>query len=56
MKKEFNNKILFVFVHGYQGSPQDLRLLKNNFSILFPEALFYMAELPDTNESISIMG
>lgn len=31
---------LFVLVHGFQGNSFDMRLLKNHFSLLHPEALF----------------
>ena len=39
---EFNYKgvHLFVMVHGFQGNSCDMRLLKNNIAMLFPEAMF----------------
>lgn len=39
---EFNYRgvHLFVLVHGFQGNSSDMRLLKNNIAIQFPEALF----------------
>lgn len=27
-------------VHGFQGNANDMRLLKNNIALLFPEAMF----------------
>ena len=39
---EYNYKgvHLFVMVHGFQGNACDMRLLKNNIALLFPEAMF----------------
>jgi len=39
---EYNYKgvHLFVMVHGFQGNACDMRLLRNNIAMLFPEAMF----------------
>ncbi|CDW80262.1 serine [Stylonychia lemnae] len=39
---EYNYKgvHLFVMVHGFQGNACDMRLLRNNIALLFPEAMF----------------
>ena len=31
---------LFVLVHGLQGNSCDMRLLKNNLSVMHPDAIF----------------
>ena len=31
---------LFVLVHGFQGNACDMRLLKNNLSLMHPDAIF----------------
>lgn len=31
---------LFVLVHGWQGNSFDMRLMKNNLALLFPDAIF----------------
>lgn len=31
---------LFVMCHGFQGNSCDMRLLKNNIALLYPEAMF----------------
>jgi len=31
---------LFVLVHGFQGNSCDMRLLKNNLSVMHPDAIF----------------
>lgn len=41
-QNEYNYKgvHLFIMVHGFQGNACDMRLLKNNIALLFPEAMF----------------
>jgi hypothetical protein len=34
---------LFVMVHGFQGNSNDMRLLKNNIALLFPEVMFLLS-------------
>ena len=49
---------LFVMVHGFQGNSYDMRLLKNNISLLHPEALFLSSQTneTDTEGDITEMG
>mmetsp|Transcript_8574 Transcript_8574/g.13243 ORF Transcript_8574/g.13243 Transcript_8574/m.13243 type:complete len:246 (+) Transcript_8574:1349-2086(+) len=35
---------LFVLQHGFQGNSIDMRLLKNNLSILHPDGIFYSCQ------------
>lgn len=35
---------LFVFVHGLQGTNQDMKLLKNQISLVFPEGVFLLSK------------
>jgi len=39
-KGYYNGIHLFVLCHGFQGNSFDMRLLRNNLSLLYPEALF----------------
>jgi hypothetical protein len=36
----FSGVHLFVLVHGFQGNSCDMRLLKNNLSLMHPDAIF----------------
>jgi triacylglycerol esterase/lipase EstA (alpha/beta hydrolase family) len=49
---------VIVLVHGFQGSSFDMRLLKNNMSLLHPEAMFLCsnANQGKTEEDIFEMG
>lgn len=38
--KSYRGVHLFVLVHGWQGNSFDMRLMKNNLALLFPEAIF----------------
>mmetsp|Transcript_110309 Transcript_110309/g.172498 ORF Transcript_110309/g.172498 Transcript_110309/m.172498 type:complete len:752 (-) Transcript_110309:227-2482(-) len=38
--KTYRGVHLFVLVHGWQGNSFDMRLMKNNLALLFPEAIF----------------
>jgi hypothetical protein len=40
---------LFVLVHGFQGNSFDMRLLKNNLSLLHPEALILCSNSNEEN-------
>jgi len=57
---EFNYKgvHLFVMVHGFQGNSCDMRLLKNNIALLFPEAMFLCSTMNEehTEGDIGEMG
>eukprot|EP01017_Pseudomicrothorax_dubius_P026621 TRINITY_DN298_c0_g1_i1.p1 TRINITY_DN298_c0_g1~~TRINITY_DN298_c0_g1_i1.p1 ORF type:complete len:775 (-),score=142.76 TRINITY_DN298_c0_g1_i1:117-2441(-) len=49
---------LVVFVHGFQGTSWDLRLLKNNLALIFPELLFLCSSANEdhTHGDIGDMG
>jgi pimeloyl-ACP methyl ester carboxylesterase len=49
---------LFILVHGFQGNSFDMRLLKNNLSLLYPEALFLCSNANEetTEGDINEMG
>ena len=49
---------LFILVHGYKGSSFDLRLVRNNLMILFPDALFVLSDSNenDTENDLAMMG
>ena len=34
---------LWVLVHGYQGNSQDMKMIKNNIAMVFPEVMFLMS-------------
>jgi hypothetical protein len=38
--KKYRGVHLFVLVHGWQGNSFDMRLMKNNLALLFPDAIF----------------
>lgn len=39
----FRGVHLFVLVHGFQGNSCDMRLLKNNLSLMHPDAIFLVS-------------
>jgi len=49
---------VFVLVHGFQGQAFDMRLVKNNISLLFPRAMYLCstANEKDTEADIDEMG
>ena len=49
---------LFVLIHGFQGNSFDMRLLRNNLSLMHPEALFLCScsNEQSTEGDISGMG
>jgi len=49
---------LIVLVHGFQGNSYDMKVMKNNLSILHPEALFLCSNSNEnkTEEDIDSMG
>lgn len=49
---------LFVLVHGFQGNSFDMRLMKNNIALLYPEAVFLCstANEDNTDGDFSEMG
>ena len=40
---------MVVFVHGFQGSSTDMKVLKNYFSLLHPEAVFLLSDANHNN-------
>lgn len=49
---------LWVLVHGYQGNCQDMKMIKNNIALAFPEIMFLMstANEDQTEGDIGEMG
>ena len=54
----YNGVHLFVLVHGFQGSSNDMRVIKNNISMVYPDSLFLSSSTneEDTECSIRNMG
>jgi hypothetical protein len=38
---------LFIFSHGFQGNSYDMKMLKNNLKIFYPNGYFF---IPKANE------
>jgi pimeloyl-ACP methyl ester carboxylesterase len=55
---EYQGIHLFVMVHGFQGNSNDMRLLKNNIALLFPEVMFLCSSANEehTEGDIQQMG
>eukprot|EP00357_Protocruzia_adherens_P011452 CAMPEP_0115014822 /NCGR_PEP_ID=MMETSP0216-20121206/26337_1 /TAXON_ID=223996 /ORGANISM="Protocruzia adherens, Strain Boccale" /LENGTH=844 /DNA_ID=CAMNT_0002384695 /DNA_START=9 /DNA_END=2543 /DNA_ORIENTATION=- len=49
-KKDYDGIHLFILVHGFQGNPFDMRLIKNNISTLYPDSVFMCAS---SNEGLT---
>lgn len=47
--KRYRGVHLFVLVHGWQGNSFDMRLMKNNLALLFPDAIFLCATSNEDN-------
>jgi len=47
--KGYRGVHLFVLVHGFQGNSYDMRLMKNNLALLFPEAIFLCSNSNEDN-------
>jgi len=45
---------LIVLVHGFQGNSEDLRLFRNNISLLFPTAIFLNSSSNEENTNANI--
>merc|ERR1712110_678605 len=56
--KDFRGIHLFVMVHGFQGNSFDMRLIKNNVALLYPDAIFLCSTSNEENTEgdISDMG
>jgi len=42
-------------VHGFQGNSNDMRLLKNNIALLFPESMFLCSSANEEHTEGDIM-
>lgn len=47
--KEYRGVHLFVLVHGFQGNSFDMRLMKNNLALLYPDAIFLCSTSNEDN-------
>jgi len=47
--KEYRGVHLFVLVHGFQGNSFDMRLMKNNIALLYPDAIFLCSNSNEAN-------
>ncbi|CAE7775115.1 fam135b [Symbiodinium sp. CCMP2456] len=60
--KQYRGVHLFVLCHGFQGNSFDMRLMKNNIALLYPDAIFLCSQSnedcnPDNTEGdFSEMG
>jgi len=47
--KQYRGVHLFVLVHGFQGNSFDMRLMKNNIALLYPDAIFLCSNSNEDN-------
>jgi hypothetical protein len=47
--KTYRGVHLFVLVHGFQGNSFDMRLMKNNLSLVYPDAVFMVSSSNEDN-------
>lgn len=47
--RQYRGLHLFVLVHGFQGNSFDMRLMKNNLALIFPDAIFLMSNVNEDN-------
>lgn len=47
--KRYRGVHLFVLVHGFQGNSFDMRLMKNNIALQFPDAVFLSSSCNEDN-------
>merc|ERR550525_1192161 len=47
--KAYRGVHLFVLVHGFQGNSFDMRLMKNNLALLYPDAIFLCSTSNEDN-------
>lgn len=47
--KPYRGLHLFVLIHGFQGNSFDMRLMKNNLAMIFPDAIFLMSNVNEDN-------
>ena len=43
-KRDYKGNHLFVLVHGFQGNSHDMRLVKDNIALRYPEAMFLCSQ------------
>merc|ERR1719336_1500802 len=58
LPKPYRGVHLFVLVHGFQGNSFDMRLMKNNLALLYPDAIFLcsISNEDNTEGDITDMG
>mmetsp|Transcript_13269 Transcript_13269/g.24882 ORF Transcript_13269/g.24882 Transcript_13269/m.24882 type:complete len:678 (-) Transcript_13269:764-2797(-) len=54
-EQAFKGVHLFVIVHGYKGSSQDMRCIKNQLSVVHPESLFLCSSSNEHSTSNDIV-
>jgi len=47
--KAYRGSHLFILVHGFQGNSFDMRLMKNNVAVLYPDAIFLCSNSNEEN-------
>jgi len=47
--KQYRGVHLFVLCHGFQGNSFDMRLMKNNIALLYPDAIFLCSQANEDN-------
>mmetsp|Transcript_139652 Transcript_139652/g.260414 ORF Transcript_139652/g.260414 Transcript_139652/m.260414 type:complete len:806 (+) Transcript_139652:96-2513(+) len=47
--KPYRGLHLFVLIHGFQGNSFDMRLMKNNLAMMYPDAIFLMSNVNEDN-------
>jgi len=47
--KQYRGVHLFVLCHGFQGNSFDMRLMKNNIALLYPDAIFLCSQSNEDN-------
>lgn len=53
--KAFPTEHVIVLVHGYQGGPSDMRLIRNTLGLVHPEALFLCSAANEANTEGDIL-
>ena len=56
--KYYEGLHLIVLVHGFQGHPSDMRIMRNQLSILFPEGIYLISASNEdrTDDDIETLG
>ena len=55
---EGTNGHLIVLVHGFQGNSFDLRMLRNNIAVAYPNTMFLCSKINEVSSEgdIGVMG